>query len=78
MFKRGIMIILMCDGSSKRNPGESRIGVVMWKRTADSTEKTTPDKTVSEPIGIATNNDAEWQAILKAMELAQEIKNDRR
>ena len=68
------MIIFICDGSSKGNPGESRIGVVMWKRLFTN-QKTTPDKTLSEPIGIATNNDAEWRAILRALELAQEYKN---
>ncbi len=68
------MIILMCDGSSKGNPGPARIGVVIWKRTFEHTKKTTPDEKISEDIGQGTNNDAEWQAVLRGLEKVQDCK----
>jgi ribonuclease HI len=68
------MIILMCDGSSAGNPGLSKIGIVMWKRSFEKTQRTTPDKIISQEIGVGTNNDAEWQAVLKGLEICQDCK----
>ncbi|KKP87084.1 MAG: Ribonuclease H [Candidatus Roizmanbacteria bacterium GW2011_GWA2_35_8] len=50
------------DGGSKGNPGPSSIGIVMK----------IGDKTVwehHERIGIATNNDAEYSALIKALQI---------
>ena len=68
------MKIIMCDGSSKGNPGQSKIGLVIWERFANtsSARKVTPTKTISKSIGIATNNDAEWQAVIEAIKYAND------
>lgn len=70
------MLVILCDGSSKGNPGPSRIGVVIWKRLpgTSSARKVKPDISISKDIGIATNNDAEWQAVLEALKYANSIK----
>lgn len=67
------MLIYLCDGASKGNPGPSSIGVVIWKRVAgtSSARRFSPVKRISKDIGIATNNDAEWQAVLEALEHAK-------
>ena len=69
------MIILMCDGSSAGNPGPSKIGAVIWRRSFEKTKKVTPDQVISESIGIGTNNDAEFQAVLKGLEVSQAYAN---
>ena len=48
-------IIIYTDGGSRGNPGPSAIGVVI------------NDKTYSESIGVATNNEAEYQAVIFAL-----------
>ncbi len=62
----------MCDGSSCGNPGPSKIGVVVWQREngQSSARKMTPSHTISENIGIGTNNDAEWKAVIAALRYA--------
>lgn len=51
-------IILNTDGGSRNNPGPAAIGAVI------SDESGQILKTYGEPIGIATNNDAEYQALI--------------
>jgi ribonuclease HI len=54
------------DGASRGNPGHAAIGVVIQ----DDTSRLL--KEISEYIGINTNNYAEYQAVLRALE---EVKN---
>ena len=51
--------VLYCDGASSGNPGESGIGAVLLLE----------DKTyeIAEHIGIATNNIAEYTALIKGL-----------
>lgn len=53
--------IIHTDGGSRGNPGPAAIGVVI--ESADKTLK----KEYGESIGIATNNDAEYQAVIFAL-----------
>ena len=58
--------ILYCDGASKGNPGHSGIGIVLLING---------DKTMlSEYIGLATNNIAEYKALLKGLHEAKNQK----
>lgn len=57
------MIILMCDGSSKGNPGPMTIGYVIWDRNKDS-RRLEPVYRHSEPKGYGTNNESEWLAVI--------------
>lgn len=57
--------VLYSDGASAGNPGASGIGAVieMAGRTYE----------ISEPIGIATNNVAEYTALLRGLEKARAL-----
>lgn len=57
------MIITNSDGGSRGNPGEAAIGIVIRNN-----EKII--QTYRKKIGLATNNYAEYTALLKAMKLA--------
>tara|TARA_Y100000590_G_C15682980_1_gene1000511 strand:+ start:1633 stop:2025 length:393 start_codon:yes stop_codon:yes gene_type:complete len=51
---------VFCDGASRSNPGDASIGVSV---TLDGKEI----HTISKKIGIATNNEAEYQALINAL-----------
>jgi ribonuclease HI len=60
-------ILVYCDGGSRGNPGPSAIGAVV------SDPATSPPRvlaTVSETIGVTTNNVAEYQACIAGLRAA--------
>ncbi len=62
-------IIIHTDGGSRGNPGPAACGVVI--NLGDRVEE------ISEFIGVATNNIAEYSAVVKALEWVKEnIKDD--
>jgi len=63
-------IKIFTDGGARGNPGPAAIGVVI----KDSDDKVL--KKYSEYIGETTNNQAEYKALLKGLELAKELKPD--
>ena len=54
-------LIIYTDGGSRGNPGPSAIGVVI------SDEKGKAIKEYSESIGVHTNNEAEYEAVVFAL-----------
>jgi ribonuclease HI len=58
-------LLLYCDGGSRGNPGPSAIGAVVYDAT---TEPPTRIASVSECIGITTNNVAEYKALIAGLE----------
>lgn len=50
------------DGGARGNPGPSAIGVVIKTETGQVIES------ISQTIGIGTNNEAEYKALIKALE----------
>ncbi len=63
--RRSSRVRLRIDGGSRGNPGPSAIGVVLEDDDGRVLE------TVSRTIGVATNNAAEYQALLTGLELAE-------
>lgn len=69
---------IYCDGASSGNPGHSGIGVVIISQKSAVTPDLKPLKTnlqpdvyrISQYIGIATNNIAEYSALIKGLEKA--------
>ena len=61
-------VVAFTDGASRGNPGESGIGILM----SDEAGKTLVS--LSDYIGTATNNIAEYTALIKCLELAGETK----
>jgi ribonuclease HI len=58
-------IIINCDGGSRGNPGPAGIGVIF------SDEKGRVIKEYAEKIGRATNNEAEYEAVIFALQKAK-------
>lgn len=60
------MLVILCDGSSKGNPGPASIGVIAWDR-ANNPRIIYPNYRFAKDIGMRTNMEAEWEALLQAM-----------
>jgi ribonuclease HI len=59
-------LTLYCDGGSRGNPGPSAIGAVVLDTSVDPPELVA---SVSECIGITTNNVAEYKALIAGLEV---------
>ena len=62
------MIVVMCDGSSRGNPGPASIGIIIWRRMKGKTRISKPTVRINDSIGVRTNNEAEWTALIRSME----------
>lgn len=67
MTAAGRSLILHVDGGARGNPGPAAIGVVISDRDGQVLDE------VAERIGVATNNVAEYRAVLRALERAAEL-----
>ncbi len=56
--------VIYADGASRGNPGPASIGAVVYDESGQELH------TVSRLIGRATNNEAEYRALIRALELA--------
>lgn len=61
-------IYINTDGGARGNPGPAAIGVVFCDEQGNELHK------YHETIGVATNNQAEYKAIIKALELVSKSK----
>ena len=61
-------IVINSDGGSRGNPGEAAIGVIIRDNSDNIIE------TYGKKIGKATNNMAEYEAIIQALTLATKYK----
>ena len=58
-------LTLFCDGGSRGNPGPAAIGAVVYDDGSDPPVRVA---TVSERIGVTTNNVAEYRALIAGLE----------
>jgi ribonuclease HI len=58
-------LVLYCDGGARGNPGPAAIGAVVFDATVEPPALLA---SVSEYIGIATNNVAEYKALIAGLE----------
>ena len=65
---RRARIKVFCDGGARGNPGPAAVGAVVLDPDASPPERLA---TVSRRIGVATNNVAEYQAVIDGLEAAQ-------
>jgi len=63
-------LIINTDGAARGNPGPAGIGVVI------KDEKGAVVREIAEYIGETTNNQAEYRALIMALEAAVELKAD--
>jgi ribonuclease HI len=62
-----VKVVANCDGGARGNPGPAGIGVTI----TDSRKRVVAE--ISEAIGAATNNVAEYTAVKRALERAREL-----
>jgi len=62
-----LKVVVHVDGGARGNPGPAAIGVVVSGPGGEVLEE------VSEPIGVATNNVAEYRALLRGLERAHAL-----
>jgi ribonuclease HI len=55
-----VSLDIYCDGASRSNPGEASIGITIMEQDIEI-------DTISRKIGIATNNVAEYQALIDGL-----------
>lgn len=60
-------VVIYCDGGARGNPGPAAIGAVVLD---PATEPPAQLATVSERIGVTTNNVAEYRSLIAALEAA--------
>jgi ribonuclease HI len=60
-------VVVHVDGGSRGNPGPAAIGVVISDPHGNVIDE------LAERIGVATNNVAEYRALLRALERAKEL-----
>lgn len=60
-------LVLHVDGGARGNPGPAAIGVVIADDGGEVIEE------IAEPIGVATNNVAEYRAVLRGLERARAL-----
>ena len=60
-------LVLHVDGGARGNPGPAAIGVVISDPGGEVLEE------LAEPIGLATNNVAEYRALIRGLERAREL-----
>ncbi len=63
-------IKIYTDGASRGNPGLSGIGIIIYN------ENNFILSTYKEYIGTATNNQAEYRAVIKSIELIKKLKKN--
>ena len=63
-----LCVTVHCDGGARPNPGPAGTGAVV---TDDSTGAVLAE--ISEPIGVATSNEAEYRALILALQKALAI-----
>ncbi len=65
-----LSVVVATDGGARGNPGPAAIGAVIWR---DDDEGGDPLSEVSERIGIATNNVAEYKAVIAGLIAAKSL-----
>ena len=63
-------LILYTDGAARGNPGSAAIGIVLTDTTGNRIEE------LGEAIGTTTNNEAEYRALLRGLEIASKHGNE--
>ncbi len=67
--------LIRTDGAARGNPGPASAGAALYDlRRGDARDhRATPDATISDYLGVQTNNVAEYTGVVRALELAAEL-----
>jgi ribonuclease H / adenosylcobalamin/alpha-ribazole phosphatase len=71
--RRGFLI--RTDGAARGNPGPASLGAALYDlRRPDARDpRAAPDASISDYLGVQTNNVAEYTGTVRALELAREL-----
>ena len=71
--RRGFVI--RTDGAARGNPGPASLGAALFDlaRPDAHDDRAVPDASISEYLGVQTNNVAEYTGVVRALELAREL-----
>ena len=67
--------IIRTDGAARGNPGPASSGAALYDlaRPDARNDRAEPDASISDYLGIQTNNVAEYTGVVRALELAREL-----
>jgi ribonuclease HI len=76
---RGRGFLIRTDGAARGNPGPASLGAALFRleRPDARDPLARPDATISEYLGVQTNNVAEYTGVLRAVRLARELGAER-
>ena len=67
--------IVRTDGAARGNPGPASLGAALYdlRRPDARDDRAVPDASISDYLGVQTNNVAEYTAVVRALGLAAEL-----
>jgi ribonuclease HI len=67
--------VIRTDGAARGNPGPASLGAALFdlSRSDARDDRAVPDASISEYLGIQTNNVAEYTGVVRALDLATEL-----
>ena len=71
--RRGFVI--RTDGAARGNPGPASLGAALYDLTRPDArvDGAAPDASISDYLGVQTNNVAEYSGVVRALDLAREL-----
>ena len=71
----GLAYVIRTDGAARGNPGPASLGAVLLDASRPDARdpRAVPDATISEYLGVQTNNVAEYTGVVRALALATEL-----
>jgi probable phosphoglycerate mutase len=71
----GLRLIVRTDGAARGNPGPASLGAVLIDAASPSSRRpdAPPIASISEYLGVQTNNVAEYTGVVRALALAHEL-----
>ena len=67
--------VIRTDGAARGNPGPASLGAALFdlRRRDARDHRAVPDATISDYLGVQTNNVAEYTGVVRALELARQL-----
>jgi len=67
--------LIRTDGAARGNPGPASAGAALYDLRRDDARdpRAAPDASISDYLGVQTNNVAEYTGVVRALELAAEL-----
>jgi len=67
--------IVRTDGAARGNPGPASLGAALFdlSRPDARDDRAVPDASISDYLGVQTNNVAEYTGVVRALDLAREL-----